>query len=44
MKRLEKARLQVQDELRRCGAADTPLAGSGALAFYQRPALLPPRG
>ncbi len=43
MKRLEKARLHVKDELEQCGTADTALATSGALAFYERPPILPVR-
>ncbi|MEC7947621.1 MAG: glutathione S-transferase family protein [Myxococcota bacterium] len=43
MRRLEKARLHVRDELARCGAADTALAASGALAFYAPPPMLLPR-
>lgn len=36
MKRLDKARLHVQDELGRAGAADTQLAEMGVLEFYQK--------
>lgn len=34
MKRLEKARLHVQDELQRCGAENSNLASSGIMDFY----------
>lgn len=40
MKRLEKARLHVQDELNRVDADNTALAETGLLAFYQQETLL----
>jgi hypothetical protein len=36
MKRLEKARLHVQDELQRCGAENSSLSASGVTDLYLR--------
>jgi glutathione S-transferase len=40
MKRLEKARLHVQDELQRCGAQHSSLTASGIMDFYLNPSML----
>jgi len=40
MKRLEKARLHVQDELQRCGAENSVLKASGIMNFYLKPPML----
>lgn len=37
MKRLEKARLYVQDELQRCGAEESSLSACGIMDFYLMP-------
>jgi glutathione S-transferase len=37
MKRLEKARLHVRDELQRCGAEHSSLSTSGVMDFYLKP-------
>jgi glutathione S-transferase len=40
MKRLEKARLHVQDELQRCGAPTSSLQSYGIMDFYLAPSML----
>jgi len=42
MKRLEKARLHVQDELQRGGAVDSSLKATGIMDFYLAPSMLTP--
>ncbi|MDA9625462.1 glutathione S-transferase family protein [Luminiphilus sp.] len=42
MKRLEKARLHVQDELQRCAAEGSPLSATGVMDFYLKPAMFSP--
>jgi len=40
MKRLDKARLHVQDELQRIGTVDKTLSATGILDFYEKPAMI----